>query len=202
MTLFLRVLRYLLRYRFRLGAAFVCSALVAGLTAAYAWLVQPALDGIFINKDQVLLLVVPIALLGVAVLKSGFSYGQSYLMSYVGNRVVTDIRQELFVQLMRLPIRFHDANTSGRLMSRVFNDVSLMASAFAGILKDLFQQGLTFIWMLGVMFYQNWRLATVSIVVIPVALFTTVQMGQRLRKLATRGQEKVGDMASLVQETL
>ncbi len=202
MTLFLRVLRYLLHYKFRLGAAFVCSALVAGLTAAYAWLVQPVLDGIFINKDQVLLMVVPIALLGVAVLKGGFSYGQSYLMSYVGNRVVTDIRQELFVQLMRLPIRFHDANTSGRLMSRVFNDVSLMASAFAGILKDLFQQSLTFVWMLGVMFYQNWRLAAVSIVVVPVVLVTTVQMGQRLRKLATRGQEKVGDMASLVQETL
>jgi subfamily B ATP-binding cassette protein MsbA len=202
MTLFIRVLRYLLQYKVRLGAAFICSALVAGLTAAYAWLVQPVLDGIFINKDQVLLMVVPIALLGVAVLKGLFSYGQSYLMSYVGNRVVTDIRQELFVQLMRLPIRFHDANTSGRLMSRVFNDVSLMASAFAGILKDLFQQSLTFLWMLGVMFYQNWRLTAVSIIVIPVALFTTMKMGQRLRKLATRGQERVGDMASLVQETL
>jgi subfamily B ATP-binding cassette protein MsbA len=202
MTLFLRVLRYLMRYRFRLGVAFVCSGLVAGLTAAYAWLVQPALDGIFINKDQLLLLVLPIALIGVALLKGLFGYGQSYLMNYVGNRMVTDLRQELFLQLMRLPVGFHDANTSGRLMSRVFNDVSLMANALAGVLKDLFQQGLTVIWMLGVMFYQNWKLAAVSIVIIPAALQTMLRMGQRLRRLATSGQENVGDMASLLQETL
>ncbi|MEK7268548.1 MAG: lipid A export permease/ATP-binding protein MsbA [Nitrospirota bacterium] len=202
MTLFLRLLRYLLHYRLRLVAAFVCSALVAGLTGAYAWLVRPVLDGIFISKDQFLLMVLPVAILGVAVLKGVFSYGQNYLMNYVGNQVITDVRQELFLQLMRLPVGFHDANTSGRLVSRVINDVNLMANAVAGVLKDLFQQGLTFIAMLGVIFYQNWKLAAVSVVVIPLSFLTTVRMGQRLRGLATRGQEKIGDMASALQETL
>jgi len=78
----------------------------------------------------------------------------------------------------------------------------LMANAVAGVLKDLFQQGLTFIAMMGVIFYQNWKLATVAVVVIPLSFFTTVRMGQRLRGLATRGQEKIGDMASALQETL
>ncbi|MBI4402076.1 MAG: lipid A export permease/ATP-binding protein MsbA [Nitrospirae bacterium] len=202
MTLLLRFLRYLWRYRFRLAVAFVCSALVAGMTGAYAWLVRPVLDGIFINKDQFLLMVLPIAILGVAVLKGLFSYGQNYLMNYVGNQVITDVRQELFLQLMRLPVGFHDANTSGRLVSRVINDVNLMANAVAGVLKDLFQQGLTFVAMLGVIFYQNWKLAAVSVVVIPLSFYTMVRMGQRLRRLATHGQERIGDMASALQETL
>src|SRR5436189_960376 len=110
MTLFLRLLRYLWQYRLRLAAAFVCSALVAGLTGAYAWMVRPVLDGIFIAKDQFLLTLLPLVILAVAVLKGLFSYGQSYLMNYVGNRVVLDVRQELFGQLVRLPVGFHDAN--------------------------------------------------------------------------------------------
>ena len=202
MTLFLRLLRYLWQYRLRLAAAFLCSALVAGLTAAYAWLVRPVLDGIFISKDQFLLMVLPLAILGVAVLKGIFSYGQNYLMSYVGNQVITDVRQELFLQLMRLPVGFHDSTTSGRLMSRVINDVNLMANAVAGVLKDLFQQGLTFVAMMGVIFYQNWKLAAVSVIVTPLSFVTMVRMGQRLRGLSTRGQEKIGDMASALQETL
>lgn len=202
MKVFLRLLHYLVRYRFRLIAAFVCSGLVAGLTGAYAWMVRPVLDGIFISKDEFLLTVLPIVILGVAVFKAGFSYGQSYLMNYVGNHVIADVREELFLQLMRLPAGYHDANTSGRLMSRVINDVNLMAGAVAGVLKDLFQQGLTFVVMMGIIFYQNWKLAAVSLVVVPMSFYTVTQMGRRLRKLATRGQERIGDMASALQEAL
>jgi subfamily B ATP-binding cassette protein MsbA len=189
-------------YRGRFIGAFLCSGLVAALSAAYAWLVRPVLDGIFIEKNEMLLLVLPLALLGIAVLKAIFSYGQTYLMNYVGNRVITDIRQNLFDRLMRLPVGFHDANTSGRLVSRVVNDVSVMANAVSSVLKDMFLNGLTFLAMLGVIFYQNWQLAGLSLIVIPLAAITTIRMGKRLRKLATRGQERMGDMASTIQETL
>ena len=202
MKVFVRLVRFLWVHRIRLAAAFLCSALVAGLTGAYAWLVRPVLDGIFIDKNEALLMVLPLALLGVAVLKAGFSYGQNYLMNYVGNRVVTDIRQELFLQIMRLPVSFHDANTSGRLVARVLNDVNLMANAVANVVRDIFQQGLTCAAMIAVIFYQNWKLAAASIVVVPVSTVTMVRMGQRLRKLAVRGQETIGDMASSLQEAL
>jgi subfamily B ATP-binding cassette protein MsbA len=138
----------------------------------------------------------------VAALKAVFSYGQNYLMNYVGNQVITDIRGQLFLQLMRLPVKFHDDNTTGRLVSRVINDVNLMANAVAGVLKDMFQQGLTFVAMVTVIVYQNWKLAAVSLVVVPISSYTMVRMGQRMRKLATRGQEQMGDMASTLQETL
>jgi len=199
---FYRLMRYVRPYRARFIAAFGCSCLVAALSAAYAWIVRPVLDGIFIEKNEALLVVLPLALLGIAVLKAVFSYGQTYLISYVGNRVITDIRQVLFRHLLRLPVGFHDSNTSGRLVSRVTNDVGLMANAASSVLKDIFQNGLTFLAMLGVIVYQNWKLAGLSIIVIPLSAVTMIRMGQRLRKLATSGQEKMGDMASALQETL
>jgi subfamily B ATP-binding cassette protein MsbA len=185
-----------------LGAALLCSALVAAMTGAYAWLVRPVLDGIFIAKDQALLLILPLTIFGVSVLKAVFNYGQAYLINYVGNQVVTEIREELFGQLMRMPVSYHDNNTSGRLMSRVFNDVSMMGNAGAGVLREVFQQALTCVVLIGVIFYQNWKLATVSIIVAPLSIYTIVRRGKRLRTLATRGQEKVGDMSSAVQESL
>ena len=198
----IRLVRYLKPYRVRLGAAFACSGLVAAFSGAYAWLVKPVLDEIFINKNESLLLVLPLALFAVAVLKSLFNYGQNYLMNYVGNQVITDIRQELFGKLIRLPVPYHDVNTSGRLVSRVVSDVTLMANAVAGVLKDIFQQGLTLLAMMGVIFYQNWRLGGLSVIVIPLSVFTMVRMGKRLRALAASGQERMGDMASTLQETL
>jgi subfamily B ATP-binding cassette protein MsbA len=198
----MRLVRYLKPYRIRLGAAFACSGLVAAFSGAYAWLVKPVLDEIFINKNESLLLILPLALFTVAVLKSVFNYGQNYLMNYVGNQVITDIRQQLFGKLIRLPVSYHDANTSGRLVSRVVSDVTLMANAVAGVLKDIFQQGLTFLAMMGVIFYQNWQLGGLSVIVIPLAVFTMVRMGKRLRALAASGQERMGDMASTLQESL
>ncbi|HZS12751.1 MAG TPA: lipid A export permease/ATP-binding protein MsbA [Nitrospirales bacterium] len=199
---FLRLLGYIKPHRGRLIGAFVCSALVAALTGAYAALVRPVLDGIFINKDERLLVVLPLAVLAVASLKGLFSYGQSYLMNYVGNQVIASIREQLFGQLTRMPVGYHDANTSGRLVSRVLHDVNLMATAVGGVLKDLFQQGLTFVVMVGVILYQSWTLALLSAIVVPISFATMTRMGRKLRHLAGQSQERIGDMASTVQETL
>ena len=202
MNQYMRLIRYLRPYWSRLAAAFACAILVAGLSGAYAWLVRPVLDGLFISRDERLLVILPLAILAVAVLKGVFNYGQNYLMNYIGTQVIADIREQLFLKLVQLPVRYHDTNSSGRLVSRVINDVSLMANAVAGVLKDLFQQGLTFLAMMGVIFYQNWKLATVSVVVVPISVTVMVRMGQKLRGLATRGQERMGDMASTLQEAL
>lgn len=199
---FKRLMSYVKPYRIRFVGAFVCSGLVALLSGAYAWLARPVLDDIFIQKDERMLLVLPLALLGVATLKAVFSYGVGYLMAYVGNGVVADIRQQLFQQLMRMSVGFHDSNTSGRLVSRVVNDVGMMANAASSVVKDIFQNGLTFLAMVGVIIYQNWRLAAISLVVIPLSALTMVRVGKRLKRLAASGQEQMGDMASTLQETL
>lgn len=198
---FKRLMRYVRPYRGRFLGGFACSGMVAILTGVYAWLARPVLDGIFIEKNERLLLVLPLAILAVAAVKALFSYGVGYLMAYVGNRVVADIRQELFQQLMRMPIGFHDSNTSGRLVSRIVNDVGLMANAASSVIKDMFQNALTFLAMVGVILYQDWKLAGISLVVIPLAGLTMVRVGKRLKKLAASGQAQMGDMSSTLQET-
>jgi len=202
MRSYLRLLQYMRPYWGRLLAAGACSGVVAALTGAYAWLVRPAFDEIFINKDVTWLVVLPVVLMLVVALKGLAGYGQAYLMIYVGSRVVTDIRQQLFAHLMRLPITFHLRNPSSRMMSRVVNDVNWIQNAVSGVLKDLFQQTLTFIVLLGVIFYQNWRLSLFAIVVLPLSAYPMVRFGNRLRRIATSGQERTADMSTALQEAL
>ncbi len=202
MKLYLRLLEYMRPYWGRLIVAAACSGLVALFTGAYAWLVRPALDEVFINKNVTWMVFLPVVLMLVSVLKGVCSYGQTYLMTYVGTRVVTDIRQQLFGHLMRLPVGFHLKNPSSRMMSRVINDVNWIQNAVSGVLKDLFQQSLTFLVLLGVVFYQNWRLTLLSVVVIPLSVYPMVWLGNRLRRLATTGQERTADMSTALQETL
>jgi subfamily B ATP-binding cassette protein MsbA len=195
-----RIVFYLRNYRLRLLGAFLCSAGVAAMMGVNAWLVKPVLDDIFIARNQELLKILPLVILGVAILKAFCSYGQSYLMGYVGQWLVADVRQQLFIHIVRLPIRFHDANTSGRLMARVISDVNEMANAIPGILKDIFQQGLTFVALIGVAFYQNWKMASVVLVGLPLSSYVLIRFGKRIRKLSKKGQESIGSMASVLKE--
>jgi len=121
-------------------------------------------------------------------------------MGYVGQWLIADVRQQLFIQIIRLPIRFHDANSSGRLMARVISDVNEMANAIPSVLKDMFQQGLTFLALISVAFYQNWKLATVVLVVLPLSAYVLFRVGKRIRTLSNRGQESIGSMASVLKE--
>ncbi len=200
MNILWRIVEYLKPYKLRLLLAIVCSAGVAAGQGATAMLVAPLLQDIFIDFNAESRVMLPLALLGITILKAGFSYGQSYLMGYVGQWLIADVRQQLFVHIVRLPIRFHDANSSGRLMARVVSDVNEMANAIPSVLKDIFQQGLTFVALIGVAFYQNWKLATVVLVVLPLSTLVLIRVGKRIRKLSRRGQESIGSMASVLKE--
>ncbi len=200
MNILWRIVAYLKPYRFRLFLAILCSAGVAAGQGATAMLVAPLLQDIFIDFNEESRVMLPLALLALTIFKAVFSYGQSYLMGYVGQWVIADIRQQLFIQIVRLPIRFHDANSSGRLMARVISDVNEMANSIPSILKDIFQQGLTFIVLIGVAFYRSSELAAVVLVVLPLSAYVLIRVGKRIRRLSTRGQESIGSMASVLKE--
>lgn len=202
MRLFLRLLAYVRPYWVRLIGAILCSILVSAFTLAYAKLVQPMLDDVFINKDVTWLALVPLLLMAVTLCKGVANYGQAYLMTYVGVRVITDIRWELFHHLMRLPLSFHLRCPSSHMLSRVINDVNWIQFSIAGVLKDLLQQSLTFVFLLAYVATVNWRLTLLSIVVVPLAAFPVVRFGARMRSWATRGQERTADMSLVLQETL
>ncbi len=200
MNILWRIVQYLKPYRLRLLVAVLCSGGVAAGQGATAMLVAPLLQDIFIDFKPESRVTLPLALLGIAVMKASFAYGQSYLMGYVGQWLIADVRQQLFIHIVRLPVRFHDANSSGRLMARVISDVNEMANAIPSVLKDMFQQGLTFAVLIGVAFYRSWELASVVLVVLPLSAYVLVRVGKRIRRFSTRGQESIGSMASVLKE--
>ncbi|MHB8482369.1 MAG: lipid A export permease/ATP-binding protein MsbA [Nitrospiria bacterium] len=202
MKIYLRLLAYIKPYWKRLVVASICAVFVSLLTALYAWLVRPVLDGIFIKKDATLLLVVPLAVLATAFFKGVFSYGQSYMMNYVGNKVIMDLRGKIYHHILQMPLGFHNRTASGQLMSNVMNDVGLMQSALSIAVKDFFQQTLTIIALAGVILYQNWRLAFFAFVVLPFAYYPLIKFGRRLRDVSRSGQEKIANLTTLLQETL
>ncbi|HET6370043.1 MAG TPA: ABC transporter transmembrane domain-containing protein, partial [Nitrospiria bacterium] len=202
MKLYLRLIKYLRPHWVRLVLASLCAVVVSLLTAAYAWLVRPVLDDVFIQKDARMLVVIPIAIFLVSFSKGVFHYVEAYLIRYVGNCVITEIRSKLYRHVMLLPIGFHEKNATGRLMSHIITDVGLMQTAVSSVVKDLFQQSLTLVALTGVIFYQNWQLATVAVMVLPIAYYPMIRLGRRLRKISHSGQEKIGDLTSVLQETL
>ncbi|NKE70988.1 lipid A export permease/ATP-binding protein MsbA [Candidatus Manganitrophus noduliformans] len=201
MKLYLRLLKFVKPHRWTLAAAFFCSAMVSLLTAAYAWLVQPVVNDVFIRKDGFMLKILPVAIILVALLKGLFNYGQAYLVRYVGSRIIAGIRKDLYRHIVLLPIGFHAKNATGKLMSRVINDVGIMQTAVSTVVKDLFQQSLTMVALTGVIFYQNWQLGLMAILAMPLATYPLIRVGRRLRKVARAGQEKIGDLTSILQET-
>lgn len=201
MNLFRRLLHYLKPYRLRLAGSILCAGVVSATTAAYAWLIRPVLDDIFINKDVEMLLLIPGALVIVSLLKGIATYGQEYLMQSAGNWIIADIRKTLYRHMLLLPIAYHTEQSTGQLISRIIHDVQVMQNAVTTVVKDIFQQSLTLMGLTGVIFYQDWRLAFFVMLVLPAMTYPLVRIGNRLRKIARKGQERAGDLTGILQET-
>jgi ATP-binding cassette, subfamily B, bacterial MsbA len=201
MQRFQRLLGYLKPYRLHLLGAVICAVLVALLTATYAYLVKPVLDEIFFRKDTGMLAILPLIVLVTSALKGGATYGRAYLMRFVANRIIRDIRDQLYQHLLVMPLGFFNRHTTGKLMSRVLNDVTLVQTLISNVVKDLFQQVITLIFLVGVLFYQNWVLALMAIVVLPLAYYPIKRYGRRLRRISQVRQEKMADLSGLLHET-
>ena len=197
-----RLLSLVKPYWFRLALAMVCMAVVAGVTALMAYLVKPVLDDIFFQKNMATLSLLPPFIILLYIVKGGFGYGQSYLMSYVGQRIVANLRENLYGHLQRLSLSYFDRTSTGLLMSRIINDVNLIqgavSSAVTGILKDLF----TIIGLLAVIFYRDWQLAGLAMLVLPIAVLPIVKFGRKLRKISTQSQKTMAAISIHLHETL
>jgi subfamily B ATP-binding cassette protein MsbA len=202
MSRYLRLLSYLKPYRLFAAGAFACGAAFALLSASYAWLMQPLLDDLFIRKDRAMLMLVPLAIIVVALFKGLASYGQNYLWQAIGLKVVRDIRESLYHHLVLLPIPSHSKASTGVLMSYVLNDVNLLQTAASTVFKNLVSQPLTLIALAGIIFYQNAILALLAIVVVPLFIVPLSKIGARLKDFAHAGQEKIGAVSAHLQETL
>jgi subfamily B ATP-binding cassette protein MsbA len=181
--------------------AFVCMGAAAGSTALRAWLMEPVLDRIFIARDGSLLFLLGGAALALALVKGLADYGQTVLMSRIGQRVITDVQNALFARLMRADLAYFNANPSGTLISRFTNDVWLLRNAAANVLAGMGRDAVTVVFLVGVMFYQDWGLALVSFVAFPLAIRPIVRIGRRMRGVSANTQAEMGQLTTLLSQT-
>lgn len=197
-----RLLNMIRPYWRRLAGAMAMMVVVGGSTAAMAYLVKPVMDDIFMDKDKDLLLMMPVAIIVLYLAKGICAYGQTYLMQYVGQRVITQFRIDLYSHLQRLSLSYYDRTPTGELMSRITNDVNQMqgavSSVVTGVLKDLF----TILGLILVIVYRDWFLAVFALGVFPLCIIPLVKFGRRLRKISHRSQETMADVSVLLHETI
>jgi subfamily B ATP-binding cassette protein MsbA len=162
---------------------------------------QPLLDDVFLNRDAEMLMLVPLAIIIVTLIKGVADYGQSVLMALVGQGVVSDIQKDMFAHLMTSDIAFFHANASGHLISRVTSDVGLLFQAVTKVLTGFIKDALTLVFLVGLMFYQDWTLALIAFFVFPIAIFPIVRIGHRIRKFTTNTQAERGHLLTLMNQT-
>jgi len=202
MEIYIRLLLYLKPYKMRLIWAALFMMMTSGLIAAQSYLVKPVLDKVLLGRNLKLGLLIPPALIIVAILKGAAWYARDYLMGYIGQRIVNDIRQQLYSHVTSLSFSYFTKTPTGVIMSRIINDVNLVQGALTKAPSNLIQGILTIIALTGYIIFLNWRLAAFSIVVLPIAGFALSKFSKRFRKASTKMQEQTGILTTHLHETI
>ena len=176
------------------------SLLVAGSTSAIAWLLDPAIKKIFIEKDQTLILLIPAAII-IAFTTKGLSlYIAKTTLIKVGQEVTKILQLQLMKSIIKADAEIVDKKHSGKFISHLTFDISMMTNLISVVILNIAKDSLTLIGLIGVMFYQNWRLAIFALIMIPLASFAAKSLGKRIGKVTTQAQEKSGILTSYMLE--
>ena len=198
-ALIARLLREYARPHLRLFLlAFAAMALEAGMTGALAKLIEPVLDEIFVAKNGAMLMPVAIGVLVVFAAKALAGYAQSMFLGKIGNAAVAAMQKNVFAHLIRSDLAFFHAHPAGRLVSYFISDIRSLQAAVANTMISLGKDSLTLIVLIGVMFWQDWRLALIAFFVFPMAIYPISRLGRRMRKIVGASQNEIGEMASLL----
>jgi subfamily B ATP-binding cassette protein MsbA len=202
MKIFKRLLKLARPYSVRFAFAMICMLMVGAATSSQAVLVKPILDDIFLAKNSSSLKWIPLAVIGIFFIKGICNYAQNILMSSIGLRIVTDLRNKLYDQIQRQSLAFFTQHPTGILMSRIMNDVLSIQAASSEAVTSIIKDTFTLIALIGVIFYTDWKLAIIAIIVFPVTIYPIYKFGKKMRKVATSTQITMGTLSSLLQETI
>jgi subfamily B ATP-binding cassette protein MsbA len=181
--------------------ALLAMALVAGATAANAWLMQPLMDRVFVERDEALLLAIPAAVIVLALVKGFAGYAQSVWMTTVGQRVVADIQLKLFARLMGADLAYYHANPAATLISRFTNDAYLLRGCATNVLAGIGKEAVTAVFLVALMFYQDWLLALIAFIAFPLAFRPMQRIGKRMRRVSANTQAELGQFMTLLNQT-
>jgi len=176
------------------------SILVAGSTSSIAWLLDPAIEKIFVQKDQTLILIIPILIIIAFTTKGVSLYLAKATMIGVGEEVKKMLQQDMLKSFIQADTQFIENKHTGKYISNLTFDVSMITNLLTNALLNLFKDGLTLIGLLFVMFYQNWKLSLVAIIMIPLASAMARSLGKRVRKVTTEATEKSGILTTYLIE--
>jgi subfamily B ATP-binding cassette protein MsbA len=202
MELYKRLLTYLLPYRARLVGAGLFMLLSSAMISAQSYLVKPVIDKVIIGQDWELGRWIPAVLIVVSLLKGITWYARDYLMGYVGQKIVNDIRDRLYSHIQTLSFSYFTRTPTGVIISRIINDVNLVQGALTRAPSSLVQGVFTMAALTGYILYLNWRLAAFSLVVLPLAGFALSRFSRRFRRTSTEMQEQYGDLTMHLHETI
>ena len=199
--LYKRILAYAKPYFGLIALGMMLASVASAMTGVSAWLVKPVLDDIFLGKKMSMLkLLTPLIIL-VYLVKGCAEYAQSCVMRSVGQRIITKLRYELYEHINRMSMSFFDRIPSAVLMARITNDVNNLSTVSSRVIADFVRQVSTLVALLVVVFWRDYKLAMVSILVVPLTAVPIARIGSRLRRLSRKRQEKIGQINTLLQET-
>ncbi len=202
MTVFKRLVNMARPYIGRFLLAAVCMTAAGALHSSLPLVAKEAIDGIFMNKDISALKWIPFAIVGIFLLKNLCNYVQVILMNSIGLRIVTDLRRKLYERIQMQSLSFFTEHPTGLLMSRITNDVLSVQSASSEAITALVKDTITLIGLVGVVFYLDWKLALIAMIVFPITAYPIAKFGKKIRKYTTSTQTTMGTLSSLLQETI
>lgn len=202
MTLYLRILRYIKPYMHRLLFAMFCTIMAAAGNLYIPWIIKEMIDQVLTDKNGAMLNWIALSIIAIFIIRGFFWYGQNYLMSYVGQSVIIDIRAAVFKKLQRLSVSFYDKNKTGTIMSYVTNDVNALQSAMVENTIEMVTEGFILIGSVVAMIYLDWRLTLFTVCTFPPVLWFMEFFGKKIRKTGGRIQECTADITSVLQESV
>ena len=185
----------------RIAAALACMAVAAATAAALAYLMEPVVDEIFVERNEGALKFIAVSVLAVFVIRGAATYGQSVLMNHVGQRIIAKMQQRLFDHLMGCDLAFFQNTSTGTLIARFTNDVALLRNVVSNTLTSLGKDALTLAFLIGLMFSKDWQLAAVAFVAFPVGILPIVRIGRRMRQVSAATQSTMAEFTTLLDQT-
>ncbi len=202
MDIFNRLLQLAKPHASRFILAMFCMLVVGATTSALAFLVKPALDEIFFKNNSDMLMWIPVAVIVIYLIKGVCNYTQTILMSFIGQRVIADLRNNLYRRMQMQSLSFFTKNPTGILMSRITSDVGYVQGAVSEAVTSLLKDSFTLICLVFVIFYRDWQLAIIAMFVFPLTIYPIAKFGGKMRNIATRTQVTMGSLTTLLQETI
>ena len=197
-----RLLLFIKPYLPRLGLAVVCIIFAAAANLYVPWIIKDIIDDVLANRDMQMLNTIAVGIVVVFFLRGLFFYGQTYLVSYIAQRVIIDIRQMLYMKFQRLSLAYYEKKQTGTIMSYITNDVAALQSALVDSLIEMVTEGSVLIGSVATMFYLHWKLTLLTLITVPLIAQAMKIFGSKLKSSGTVIQERIADITSLLQESI